>query len=218
MLAGWQEGHPACKKLSSGVLAWLSVWSKMQTCIWPSWCHCHSLSLASVKSSFTFLVPAYPGSRWQRAVKLVCAYVCNIVHKMTNGSLFINRVPLYLKLTKYLCKGLQHMNMPCQYCNAFEIKISHWAKASKNTHMKQTLLHPQTLKSLATHMIHSYWAGYILWRPDALSGNSVVTLHFPGAHTILATNTRSITKCWTEIFNKIRDMPTFVKYFAHTWL
>jgi len=25
---GWrQEGHPACKKLSGGVLAWLSVWS-----------------------------------------------------------------------------------------------------------------------------------------------------------------------------------------------
>jgi len=32
----WQEGHPACKKLSGGVLAWLSVWSKVQTCIWPS--------------------------------------------------------------------------------------------------------------------------------------------------------------------------------------
>ena len=31
------------------MLAWLSVWS-VQTCIWPSWCHCHSLSLASVKS------------------------------------------------------------------------------------------------------------------------------------------------------------------------
>jgi len=28
-----QEGHPACKKLSGGVLAWLSVWSKVQTCI-----------------------------------------------------------------------------------------------------------------------------------------------------------------------------------------
>ena len=42
--------HPACKKLSSGVLAWLSVWSEVQTCIWPSLCHCHSLSLASVKS------------------------------------------------------------------------------------------------------------------------------------------------------------------------
>ena len=33
-----------------GVLAWLSVWSEVQTCICPSWCHCHSLSLASVKS------------------------------------------------------------------------------------------------------------------------------------------------------------------------
>jgi len=36
LLAGRQEGHPACKKHSGGVLAWLSVWSKLQTCIWPS--------------------------------------------------------------------------------------------------------------------------------------------------------------------------------------
>jgi len=36
LLVGRQEGHPACKKLSGGVLAWLSVWSKMHTCIWPS--------------------------------------------------------------------------------------------------------------------------------------------------------------------------------------
>jgi len=50
LLVGRQEGHPACKKLSGGVLAWLSVWSKVQTYIWTSWCHCHSLSLASVKS------------------------------------------------------------------------------------------------------------------------------------------------------------------------
>ena len=42
LLVGRQEGHPACKKLSGGVLAWLSVWSEVQTC--------HSLSLASVKS------------------------------------------------------------------------------------------------------------------------------------------------------------------------
>ena len=36
LLVGWQEGHQACKKLSGGVLAWLSVWSEVQTCIWPS--------------------------------------------------------------------------------------------------------------------------------------------------------------------------------------
>jgi len=47
---GQQEGHPACKKLTGGVLAWFSVWSEVQTCMWPSWCHCHSLSLAPVKS------------------------------------------------------------------------------------------------------------------------------------------------------------------------
>ena len=50
LLVGQQEGHPACKKLTGGVLAWLSVWSEVQTCIRPSWCHCRSLSLASVKS------------------------------------------------------------------------------------------------------------------------------------------------------------------------
>jgi len=27
LLVGRQEGHPACKKQSGGVLAWLSVWS-----------------------------------------------------------------------------------------------------------------------------------------------------------------------------------------------
>ena len=64
LLVGRQEGHPACKKLSGGMLVWLSVWSKVQTCIWPSWCHCHSLSLASVKSR---LVPPF----WYRLTWVV---------------------------------------------------------------------------------------------------------------------------------------------------
>ena len=34
LLVGRQEGHPACKQLSGGVLAWLSVWSEVQTCIY----------------------------------------------------------------------------------------------------------------------------------------------------------------------------------------
>ena len=57
LLVWRQEGHPACKKLSSEVMAWLSVWSKVQTCIWPSWCHCQSLSLASVKSRLVLVLP-----------------------------------------------------------------------------------------------------------------------------------------------------------------
>ena len=34
---GWAAGRASgLQKLSGGVLAWLSVWSEMQTCIWPS--------------------------------------------------------------------------------------------------------------------------------------------------------------------------------------
>ena len=36
LLVGRQEGHPVCKKLGGRVLAWLFVWSEVQTCIWPS--------------------------------------------------------------------------------------------------------------------------------------------------------------------------------------
>ena len=47
---GGRKGIRPVKKLSGGVLAWLSLWSEVQTCICSSWCHRHSLSLASVKS------------------------------------------------------------------------------------------------------------------------------------------------------------------------
>jgi len=67
LLFGWQRAS-GCKKLSGGMPAWLSVWSEVQICIRPSWCHCHSLSLAPVNPDwlytpgFTFLVPAHPSS------------------------------------------------------------------------------------------------------------------------------------------------------------
>ena len=82
LLVGRQEGHPACKKQSGGVLVWLSVWSKVQTCIWPSWCHCHSLSLASVKSRL--VLPFW--YRLTRAVPdkgPINAYMCVCVHFLT---------------------------------------------------------------------------------------------------------------------------------------
>ena len=77
LLVGRQEGHPACKKLSAEVLAWSSVWSEVQTCIWPSWRHCHSLSLASVKS--WLVLPFWYQPTWavpeKRAVKWGCVCV-----------------------------------------------------------------------------------------------------------------------------------------------
>jgi len=76
LLVGRQEGHPACKKLSGDVLAWLSVCSEVQTCI------CHLLMplpltvscFSKIQIGFTFLVPAHPGSPRKRAVKRM--YVC----------------------------------------------------------------------------------------------------------------------------------------------
>jgi len=77
--AGWlggRKGIRPVKKLSGGVLAWLSVWSEVQTCIWASWCHCHSLSLASVKS--TLVLPFWYWLTWvvpERASKRVCVCI-----------------------------------------------------------------------------------------------------------------------------------------------
>ena len=68
LLVGQQEGHPACKKLSGEVLAWLSVWSEVQTCIRPSWCE--------IRIGFTFLVPTQLRSPGKWAVIRVCVCVC----------------------------------------------------------------------------------------------------------------------------------------------
>ena len=51
---GGRKGIRPVKNLKWWVLAWLSVRSEVQTCIWPSWCHCYSLSLASVKSRLVY--------------------------------------------------------------------------------------------------------------------------------------------------------------------
>ena len=46
----WLHVSKGIQPVKNCTLTWLSVWSEVQTCICPSWCHCHSLSLASVKS------------------------------------------------------------------------------------------------------------------------------------------------------------------------
>ena len=84
---GSRKGIRPVKNFCGGVLAWLSVWSEVQTCMWPRWYHCHSLSLASVKSRlvFTFLVLADPGSPGKRAIKRVCVCVCVVILRCCCG-------------------------------------------------------------------------------------------------------------------------------------
>jgi len=67
-----QEEYLTCKKLNDEVLAWLSVWSKVKMiCIWPSWCHCHTIISCFIKIQIglIFLVPAYPGCPGKEAIK-----------------------------------------------------------------------------------------------------------------------------------------------------
>ena len=61
---GGRKGIRPVKKLSGRVLAWLSVCSEVHTCMWPSGFHCHSLSLASLKSR---LVLPF----WYRLIRVV---------------------------------------------------------------------------------------------------------------------------------------------------
>ena len=55
------------------------VWSEVQTCIWHGWCHCHSLSLASVKSRL--VIPFWYRLTWVDLEKWPlngCVCVCNL--------------------------------------------------------------------------------------------------------------------------------------------
>ena len=78
LMVGRQDGHPACKKLSGGVLVWLSVWSEVQSRLacaqlmpLPLTVSCFS----KIQIGFTFLVPVHLGSPGHMAVKRVCVCV-----------------------------------------------------------------------------------------------------------------------------------------------
>ena len=73
LLVGRQEGHPACKKLSGGVtcLERGADLHMAQLMPLPLTVSCFS----KIQIGFTFLLPAYPGSPWQRAIKRVCVCV-----------------------------------------------------------------------------------------------------------------------------------------------
>ena len=77
LLVGRQEGHPACKNLSGGVLEWLFLergadLHMAQLMPLPLTVSCFS----KIQIGVTFLVPAHPGRPGQRADKLARARMC----------------------------------------------------------------------------------------------------------------------------------------------
>jgi len=82
LLVGQQEEHPACKKWSGGVLAWLSVWGEVHIWLWPSWPLPLTVSCSSKSiMEFTFQAPAHPCSPGQRAIKQCTVPGFIIYHK-----------------------------------------------------------------------------------------------------------------------------------------
>ena len=100
---GGRKGIRPVKNWVVGCWRGYSVWSEVQTCIWPSRCHCHSLSLASVKSRLVLpfwyrptrvvleIVPLNARARVCVCVCVcVCVYVCPVFISTLNLSLYIS--------------------------------------------------------------------------------------------------------------------------------
>jgi len=72
--------------LSHEVLAWLSVWSKVQwfamICIWSSWCQCYLIISCFIKfhTGLTFLVRAYTGCPGKRLLNDLLSIMVDILY------------------------------------------------------------------------------------------------------------------------------------------
>ena len=86
LLAGWQEGHPACKKTErwgAGVVICLECGADLhmsQLMLLPLTVSCFS----KIQIGFTFLVPAHLGSPGKMAVKRVCVCVVDMQMRSTS--------------------------------------------------------------------------------------------------------------------------------------
>ena len=97
----WLGGRKGIRPVKNRVV-WLSVWSEVQTCTWPRWCHCRSLSCFSkIQIGFTFLVLAHLGSPGKIAV--VCVCVCVRARARAARACVRARVRVRARALVYVC-------------------------------------------------------------------------------------------------------------------
>jgi len=66
------------KKMSDEVLAWLSVWSEVQTiCKWFSWCHCHPIISCFIKIQINISGGGSPRLSWRKRPLNRCLSFCS---------------------------------------------------------------------------------------------------------------------------------------------
>jgi len=149
LLVGWQEGQPACKKLSGGMLAWLSDWIEVQTCISisPSWWHLPLTvsCFSKIQIGFTFLVPAYPGSPGQRAVKRVCVCVCVVYSVLWHCLLGVRKSAQPVKI--------EWWGVWCGYLSAVRCRLFAYSPANTTAIPKP----PPSLASFKSRLVLPFW-------------------------------------------------------------
>ena len=143
LLVGRQEGHKACKKtrvVGCWCGYWLSVWSKVQTCIEPSWCYCHSLSLASVKSRL--VLPFWYWLSWVVPEKWpLNGCVCNVARLKLLGC-----IACIASMQTIVTPHVTHF-VVC-------LCIRHTGYSCKNGWTDQHAVRAQTYVSPKNHVIH----------------------------------------------------------------
>ena len=183
---GWAAGRrPACKKTEWWMLVWLSVWSKVQTCICPSWCHCKSLSLASVKSRivFPFLVPAHPGSPGKGPLN-VCMHVC-IYYVIFFYILRTSRMFLCCWQEFHVTSVITRWSKTCCGCRESRLFTPWTSGRSRSTKSSSLYIWP-SVRILCTHPFNGPflglpgWAGtrkvepvWILLKQETVSGSGI---------------------------------------------
>ena len=86
------------------MLAWLSVWSKVQmTCIWSSWCHCHPIISASAKSRMVYPCDfqAVLEKRPLNDCVCLCVCVCVLLSAVLWAQWVVKRLTLWDSNTVY---------------------------------------------------------------------------------------------------------------------
>ena len=115
------------------MLAWLTVWGEVQTCIWPSWYHCHSLSLAAVKSRL--VLPFWYQHTWVVLDKWpLNRCVCVCVHACVRARM---RVCVF-QLDHQQCKGLICPSVHCSQLTPNHLAATHQYVVLVPTYMEQT--------------------------------------------------------------------------------
>jgi len=138
---GGRKGIRPVIKLSGGMPAWLCGWVKVQICIQPSWCHCHSLSFAPVNPDWFYL----PGFTFW------CRLTCIVLDKIQEGRKTVLCVHACVRCS-YFCPWLLQMLsffIECFHCSTISIDILKYLLDTRCLLFELQLRFPKEYISLA---------------------------------------------------------------------